>query len=839
VKADDPMLRAAALFSEALELPPGERAAFLAVSCVGAPEIHSDVVSLLEAHNSLQDFLDPPDQQRIAGLFDDTSAVLQAGHRIGAYRVLHPIGQGGMGTVYLAERADGAFEHRVALKVVRDPLATGAVRRRFQQERNILARLDHPGIARLFDGGVTDDGRPYLVMEFVDGEPITAACVRRQLSLETRLRLFADVCAAVQHAHRNLVIHRDIKPANVLVNASGEAKLVDFGIATLTERALDDDTPTLTQAGTRVLTPDYAAPEQILGGPITTATDVYGLGVVLYELLSGSLPHDFRGAGLAEMARILSDETPVAPSVSVRTAVRTCSAGIASLQGIDRSRLARSLRGDLDAIVLMSLRREPARRYPSVDAFRDDILRHLAGRPVSARPDSLRYRFSRLVRRNPVAVSAVALAVSSLVLGLGGTAWQGVRAANERDRARFEASRAQAASDFMARMFQLADVGRLRGTQVTVRETLDSARLWVTRELSAQPAIRADVGAQLAGIYYGLGLYEESVAMWHESLAASIEWLGDRNEKVFHTRLMLGQSFEARGQPDSAERVTRQALEILAALPDSTRAFSETHALVRLGEALRQQGRYAEADSVLLMALAVLPEDNPSAPHRRTVILTVLGHVRRATGNAAGAEAVHREVLAARRRLWGDEHTEVANVIANLAGAVADQGRYSEAESLYAQVLGMRRRLQGESHAEYGNDLADLALLLGRKGDVAGADSTLQRARAIQVASLGPDHSRVATTELWLGELYLVEGRAGDAQIALRSALGTAQAAGNAVLTAMAQSALGAALGNLRHDSEGRRLLISAEATLSARLGTDAPETRLARDRLAQVDRRR
>ncbi|MGH9723206.1 MAG: serine/threonine protein kinase, partial [Bryobacteraceae bacterium] len=400
------------LFEQALAQPPEQRARFLDEACPDDSAIRTQVSEMLANHHDAFSWFDGLERDLHAAAAQETRS--PEGVRIGPYRLLRQIGRGGMGAVYLAERADGQFEQQVAIKLTRFEHESAHTLRRFLAERQILSRLEHAGIARLFDGGATEQGRPYFVMEYVDGTPLNTWCGERKLSIHDRLRLFLRVCDAVEYAHRNLVVHRDLKPANILVTAAGSVKLLDFGIAKLL--ASEDDAPAETQTGVRPFTPDYAAPEQLLGEPITTVTDVYGLGAVLYELLSGRRPLKISSRSWTELERVIVHQEPIAPS--------------AAATGAD----SRALAGDLDTICLKCLQKDPERRYPSVSSLTDDIRRYLGGLPVLARKDTLAYRTSKFLRRHRWAVGAVA-AVFLLVSGFAvALAVQSARVARERDK---------------------------------------------------------------------------------------------------------------------------------------------------------------------------------------------------------------------------------------------------------------------------------------------------------------------------------------------------------------------------------------------------------------------
>jgi serine/threonine-protein kinase len=591
-------------------------------------------------------------------------------------------------------------------------------------------------------------------MEYVEGVPLTAYCDEHGLGIDARLRLFMDVCAAVQSAHAQLVVHRDLKPANVLVSADGRVKLLDFGIAKLLEPQTDPGGNTLTEIGFHAMTPEYAAPEQVRGEPVTTATDIYGLGAVLYELLCGRQPRYFAQRTFEQIARS-AGEPPRPPSA------------VASARSV-RQRLA----GDLDAIVLTAMRPEPARRYASADALREDIRRHLARLPVSARRDSALYRAGRLVRRNRVAAAAGVLAVISIGAGLAGTAWQARQAARERDIALSEADKAARVSAFMARLFSLANPNNARGAEVTVREALDSGRVWIEREFTSQPALRAEMEVELGEVYFGLGIYEQTRRLWASALQTRSALFDDAHPDVLDVTLRLAKVMQDLGHIDSAEVLARRSLAMLSQQRGkSDLDFLATHVLDRLANTLRLQGDLDSAESLARRALAMLPRDHPESANRRTVILTTLGHILRARGQPVHAESLYRDVLQRRHVLWGAEHPEVANALVNLGNALADQGRYAEAETILERGLAMRRKLQGEAHPELGNDLGHLANALRLRGNPVAAAARYREALGFQRRLLTPDHPVLARTLFGFGLTLLDLGRPAEAAAALEEAL--------------------------------------------------------------------
>jgi len=596
------------LFAAALERPADERTAFLRASCGQDPSLYHEVLALLASDTeaasvlgeSATDFAAPllPGLQEALGSETD----LPAGARVGPYRIEGLLGRGGMGRVYLAERADGAFEKRVALKVVKRGMDTDEVLARFRRERQLLAGLDHPHIARLLDGGATEDGRPYLVMECVEGEPITAYADRHRLPLDARLALFEQIAEAVAYAHRNLVVHRDLKPSNILVTEDGQAKLLDFGIAKL----LGDDDAAHTREGLRLLTPEYAAPEQVRGEAVTTATDVYALGVLLYELMTGRRPCDLAGPGLLARERALLHAEPPRPSAALVPEA-------AAARATTPERLRRRLNGDLDTIVLKALRREPERRYASVGALREDLRRAQRGLPVEARPESALYRAGKFVRRHRLGVAAATafvllLAGSVVALGL-----QQRQTARERDRAEAARARAEQTAGFLEGLFDAADpFAPERLDTLRARDLLARGQAAAERDLAEQPLLQAQLLGAIGRAYTRLGLYAEAEAVLRralvrEALAINRAALGDDHPAVAFNVARRAQIYHARGDHAAAVEDQREALRIFEARFGAG-SLHVALAQASLGGCLADLGRYAEAEAQLQASLAALRE---------------------------------------------------------------------------------------------------------------------------------------------------------------------------------------------------------------------------------------
>src|SRR5438874_6948402 len=490
-----------ALFEQALELPETERAKFLEQKCIGDDALRREVESLLDSHASAGAFIDERSLFFSEEDFQNGDEAVPPGQLIGAYRIVREIGRGGMGAVYLAERADEQYQKQVAIKLIKRGMDTDSVLRHFRNERQILASFDHPNIARLFDGGTTDDGVPYFVMEYVEGLPINEYCSAHGLSVVDRLKLFREACAAVSYAHRHTVIHRDIKPSNILVTDEGVPKLLDFGIA----KILQPDSAgqsMLTLTGMRAMTPEYASPEQVRGELVTTASDVYSLGVVLYELLTGNSPYRLTTHSPREVEKAVTEQEPTRPSTVAKdgnSRFENRESGDSRFTKCARPARtdSRALRGDLDNILLMALRKEPARRYQSVEQFSEDIRRHLENRPVFARKDTVTYRANRFIRRNKLAVAAALLVLVSLIAGLLATTWQAHRATVQKAPAerRFEDVRQLAHSvlfDYHDAIKNLPGATRVRERLVKdALNYLDS----LAREATGDPALQRELAA--------------------------------------------------------------------------------------------------------------------------------------------------------------------------------------------------------------------------------------------------------------------------------------------------------------------------------------------------------
>ncbi len=699
------------LFEAAADLDPAQRAALLERECGGDQALRVEIESLLESDDQTDGFIEQPASAIPRDLFPEDGEESLAGRQFGAYEVIRAIGRGGLGAVYLAARADDEYRKEVAIKVIRRGLDTDDIIRRFRNERQILAQLDHPNIARLIDGGTTDDGLPYFVMEYVKGEPIGVYCDAHTLTITERLNLFRKVCAAVTYAHQNLVIHRDLKPSNILVTEDsesvreqdGEPKLLDFGIAKLI--GASEELSTQTIPALRVMTPEYASPEQIKGEKITTGSDVYSLGVLLYELLTGQKPYRLKTRAAEEIARAITEQEPERPSTA-----------IARGDGISKFEIRDSkfLQGDLDNIVLMALRKEPSRRYASVAQFSEDIRRYLEGLPVLAHKDTLAYRAGKFINRHKIGVASSTVVALALIGGLAAALWQADAARRERDVANAERLKAMRLNGFLQQMlsfsnqsvYSVAPVAQTKN--VTVNQMLDEIAPRIEAELADQSEVRAQILRTIASAYASQGIY------------------------------------------DKAENNYRSALET------QTRIFGPNHAetaatMTQFGILAFRQAKIAEADQLLETAVAFYRSQQArQAPDFSAVNLVTamnfLGAVRMTSTDLQSGGAIMEEALqiAENANLQGNERSALAAVQGDVGLYLARVGELERADRLLRKSLAIHRQLSEYPRWEMGATLASLGELYNRKHQPDQALEFLLESERIYRQTLGDKNRYLA-----------------------------------------------------------------------------------------------
>jgi serine/threonine protein kinase/Tfp pilus assembly protein PilF len=764
-----------ALFEEALDLEPVRRQELLAGL---APDLRSEVEALLGWHEDADEFLEQPPSPP-SGLAGETDL-----QQVGAYRPVELLGQGGMGSVYLAVRADDAYQKRVAVKILGAGLGDRERVARFRAERQILARLDHPNIARLHDGGTTASGRPYLVMEHVDGIPVDAYCDERRLSTADRLRLFLKICSAVRYAHQNLIVHRDLKPANILVTADGEPKLLDFGIAKLLENDGSDVTVLRTEPGLAPLTPRYASPEQVSGGAVTALSDVYALGVLLYELLTGHRPYAEETSHLDEVVRAIRIAEPERPSAVIGRVVERAGGdgspasltpeAVSAVRDGDRRLLRRRLEGDLDNVLLMALRKEPQRRYSSVEQLALDLENHLAGRPVRARPDTFFYRTGKLLGRHRLGAAAVtvaALALAGFIVALlvqrQTLIEQRETLIEQRRQLLAERNRAATVSTFLTGVFATPDPTRSRGEAVTARELLDRGVAQIDRELVRYPGARADLLLTMGRSYKNLGLYAEAEPLLLRSLAERRAHTPE-SAGVAESLHELAELASLAGRYQPAEEWERRSLALRRRLHGDDSA-EVVESLGRLARILELRGDYAAAGTAHreVLALARRRGDRGALAKsldRYAILQSQQGHLEQ-------AEALFREALALGRQAWGDPHPEIALIGNDLALLLKDRGRLDESEALLVATERTQHRLFRGPHPHLVTTLNNFGQLRAEQGRFAEAESLYRASIAMARQVYAGDHPRVAATLQNLGDLSIAQGRPRQAEDFYRQAL--------------------------------------------------------------------
>jgi non-specific serine/threonine protein kinase/serine/threonine-protein kinase len=784
------------LLIKAVDLSENERRAYLSEACKDAPELQNEVESILadeeksmmifnilnrgpgtpyrdvnELLVDLRSFIkrseepaekrEPLDREELKGIDD--------------YKLLEPLGEGGMGIVYLADQVK-PVRRRVALKIIKLGMDTKQVVARFEAERQALAVMNHPNIARVYDAGATETGRPYFVMELVRGMPITDYCDHHKLTTNDRLDLFIPVCQAVQHAHQKGVIHRDLKPSNVLVTVGDEGpvpKIIDFGIAKAIEHRLTERT-LFTEQGQLVGTPEYMSPEQAerTGLDVDTRTDIYSLGVMIYELLVGVLPFDpktLRKAGYSEIQRIIREVDP--PRISTRfSGLGDTQISVAEHRRTNPATLHKQLEGDLDWITMKSMSKDRTDRYASASELVADIVRYINQEPIQASPPSTLYRLDKFIKRHKTGVVAAALVILTLLIGIAGTSIGLIRAkraentAKQAERiAREEAATASEMSDFLVGLFKVSDPSETRGNSVTAREILDSGAEKIRTTLEDQPEVRSRLMGTMGEVYQSLGLYGEAELLLKEAVDVQSRVLGRDHLETLTSMNNLARLYLFQGKHSDAEILCLETLEI------KRRVLGEDHpetlnSMNILAILYMEQGRYGEAEPLCLETLEirrrVLGEDHP----KTLGSMNNLAILYRKQGRDADAEPLYVESLEAKRRVLGDDHPKTLNSLNNLAILYWGLGRYADAEPLCLEALDAYGRVLGENHPETLNSLNNLAILYTDMKRYAVAESlhleTLEKKRRV----LGEDHPETLKSMNNLALLYKDQKRYGEAE---------------------------------------------------------------------------
>jgi serine/threonine-protein kinase len=795
------------LFHEAADLPERQRQIFLKDACPDDDGLMADVLAMLEEDSRGASLLDRDVANLAHRIVGDGTSPSFTSKDFGPYRVVRVLGEGGMGVVYLAERDD--LGSLVAIKILRDAWLSPARRERFLSEQRTLAQMNHPSIARLYDADTLADGTPWFAMEYVDGLPLTEYCLRRQSSIRERLQSFRSVCDAVQHAHQHAIIHRDLKPSNILVKPDGTLRLLDFGIA----KQLDglDHPVDQTLTGLRLMTPAYAAPEQVRGGPVGVYTDVYSLGVILYELLAGRLPFDFANLAPSEAGAMIAERQPDKPSAAAKGAA------------------SKTAWADLDVLCLTAMHKDPQRRYPSVEALIRDIDHYLNGEPLEARPDSARYRLRKFVSRNRrfLAVAALALTVvASLVVFFT------VRLAAARNRALAEAARTQRIQSFMLNLFGDQAAGPADSLRVV---TLLDRGVEEARILDREPAVQAELYFTLGGLYQKLGKLDRADALLGTALERRRAIYGRDHPEVAESLVALGLLRISQARLEEAERLVREGFEMSRrSAPANGPAVAR--ATSALGKVLEHRGRYPQAVTILEQAIRLQSAPGAAAPDLADS-LSELANAQFYLGHYAISDALNRRLLATHRQMYGERHPMVADDLINLSAIQYNQGHYPEAEGFARQALDINISWYGKDHPEVASSLTSLGQALGRQNRYDEAEDVLQQSLAIQERVYGPMHNRVALALNELGNVELKRGELDEAEARFRRAVDIYRAVNGDrhYSVAIALSNLGGVYLERKQYARAEELLREVIARMTEALSADHLNTGVAQLRLGRA----
>ena len=740
-----------ALFHDAADLPESEQRAFLKSACGEDEALIADVLAMLEEDARSVSMLDRDVSQVAQQIFGESIPASLSTKDFGPYRIIRILGEGGMGVVYLARRED--LGNLAAIKILRDAWLSPARRERFATEQRMLAQLNHPFIARLYDADTLEDGTPWFVMEYVEGVPLTEYCSQHQLSIRERLELFRSVCNAVQYAHQQAVIHRDLKPSNILVKSDETVRLLDFGIAKQIETLDVSANQTLT--GLRLMTPAYASPEQIRGGQVGVQTDVYSLGVILYELLVGRLPYDLSKLTPGEAELVIVEQEPERPSLAAK---RTAVAGKDPLA----ISVSKASWADLDVLCLTAMHKDARRRYRSVEALIRDIDHFLKGEPLEVRADTWGYRLGKFVRRNRRTVSAMAL-VFIIVVGL--VIFFTVRLARARNAALAEAARTHRIQQFMLNLFEGGE--EEAGPPDTLRVvTMVDRGVQEAQALNREPAVQAELYQTLGNIYEKLGRVDQADSLLHSALRQRKSLFGKDNAEVAESLVALGLLRTAQAQYDKAERLVREGLEMKKRnSPPNDPGIAK--AISALGRVYEDQGMYEKAIPVLEEA-ARIQSAGGSGNADLATSLTELANCHFYQGHYAISESLNRRALEMDRQIYGEHHPHVADDLINLGAIQFEGGRYSESEGFYRQALDITRSWYGKDHQETASALTMLGRTLIAEGRIDEAGEMLREALAIQERVYGAVHPRVASALNELGRVAQQQGKLDDAEADFR-----------------------------------------------------------------------
>lgn len=815
------------IFDRVLTLPPEGRTACIHELCEGNPGLEKKVQELLSGLESTTELLELYTEKNQALL--EELQLLQdepfgedafLGETLGRWKLIRLLGRGGMGTVYEAERIDSeGIRQKGALKIIHKSLFTPLNLERFRLEQQILARLQHPNIAAFIDSGIHQN-IPYMVMEFVEGESILTYCDNRQLSLEERLLLFKTVCNAIHYAHKNLIVHRDLKPENILITSDGFVKILDFGIAKLLDPDLHSIYKVETQAGMRLMSLEYASPEQIAGGDVATSTDLYSLGVLYYKLLTGLHPYDLQGKRFYEVEKIILEAEPSLPSRRYLAREEAERLRLASLRGVKPAELIQIVRGDLDAIAHKALHKDPDQRYVSAEAFIADLERYSKGLPVQAQADTLSYRARKFIHRHRWGVAVAVFIVLSLAGGLASILWHAQQAQLHAQQAEVQAEQAEQVTSLLVDLFQGSDPTKANDGSMTAREMLDQGFDKVRAEMGVQPVVQAKILGIIGKVYQNLGIYDQALPALEEAVNRYRN-IGDTSSQYVFALLELANLEYRRGQLKQAENFAREALEINLLLYDENHP-EVASVLNTLAIILEEQGMDEDARNMLRRVVEIRRQQ-PEADTNLAANLNNLATMLLRSDSYGEAEEMYREAIELIRNSWGEEHPYMAYTLNGYSRLHQQRGDYELAEADMRRALEIGRSVFPEQHpflAVVQHNLGKLFEVMQRYEDAA---THFQLGLQSRRNSLPPDHPDIAASLDALGSVMIQGDHPADAESMLREALEIRRHAygDDDPRTAQSKARLGQALLRLQRHVEAEPLLMESQSVLLAAHGED------------------
>ena len=749
------------IFEEAIELDKDKREEYFNNLPENQKIYIAEVKSLLEAYEATDDFLEIASTETLTFEEDQTNPLI--GKHIGPYLIEEEIGSGGMGIVLIGKRDDHKFEQKVAIKILKQGLSTKYLVKRFETERQILANLQHPNIARLFDGGTTNEGLPYLIMEYIDGIPITEYCEKHNLSIKQRLKLFQSVCDAVQYAHQHLIIHRDIKPGNILVNQDGRPKLLDFGVAKLLDEHID-----LTRTRMWIMTPEYASPEQILGENITTSSDIYSLGILLYQLLTGCQPYKITTSSPFAISKIITEGKIVKPSEIQRDKISSTD----SEKCKEKTEKAFNLlKGDLDNIILKAMRKDPSQRYKSVQELSDDINRYLKGLPIIARKDTIPYRFSKFVKRHKIGVTLSVLFLVTILASIVMIIHQERITAAERDKARIENIKFEKVNSFLQQMLSSVDPSEL-GRDVKVYDILEKAANDVETELNDQPEIEASIRSTLGNTYVNLGEYKKGKPFLDKALEINENLYGKESEQTAQSLHDLALYYDWVGDYKMADSLYNESINIFRkVLKHPTKRFAD--ALNDYAITAMNVGHHDKAEKLFNEAIDIALSLYGEKNRNTAVFMNNLALNYLDAGNFDKAEKYFKKSIAIITELLGENRPEIGSSYNNLAYLYMVKNDFKLAKEYLEKSYKLKVTLKGKDHSDVGLALNNLGVINIKMNNYSVAEKYLLKALKQYKKTLDADHPWVALSQYWLGKVYLETNRLDKAENFLRKSLKT------------------------------------------------------------------